>query len=199
MELLNLAIHFATEAHASQVRKGSRTPYILHPLEVGAILSSMTDDEEIIAVGVLHDVLEDTDTEESELEAQFGERIHRLVAAESEDKQSDLDSKLSWKSRKQATLDMLAKSSDPAIKMIALADKLSNLRAMRNDFSKIGDRLWERFNQQDPLEHAWYYRSFLGLTSELSETLAWQEYGQLVDQVFGGYSDYYSSYPSPIV
>ncbi len=185
MELLNLAIHFATEAHATQVRKGSRTPYILHPLDVAAILSSMTEDEEIIAAGVLHDVLEDTDVEASELEAQFGTRVFRLVAAESEDKQSDLDSRLTWKSRKQTTLDMLAKSSDPAIKMIALADKLSNLRAIRNDFAKIGDRLWERFNQHDPREHAWYYRSFLNLTSELSETTAWQEYKQLLELVFG--------------
>ena len=61
MNLLEEAIIYATVLHQGVRRKNSDIPYILHPLEVAQILSTMTDDQEIIAAGVLHDVVEDTD------------------------------------------------------------------------------------------------------------------------------------------
>ena len=60
-ELINQAIVFATNAHDGQYRKFSAIPYIMHPMEVAAIIASMTPDEHIIAAGLLHDVVEDTD------------------------------------------------------------------------------------------------------------------------------------------
>ena len=53
--MINKAIEFATRAHAGQFRKGTRRPYIVHPIEVGDIVSTMTQDEEIISAAVLHD------------------------------------------------------------------------------------------------------------------------------------------------
>ena len=46
--MINKAIEFATRAHAGQFRKGTRRPYIVHPIEVGDIVSTMTQDEEIM-------------------------------------------------------------------------------------------------------------------------------------------------------
>ena len=57
--MINKAIEFATRAHAGQFRKGTRRPYIVHPIEVGDIVSTMTQDEEIISAAVLHDTIED--------------------------------------------------------------------------------------------------------------------------------------------
>ena len=58
--VLDKAIGFAARAHAGQVRKGTSTPYILHPLEAAAICATVTDDLEVLAAAVLHDVVEDT-------------------------------------------------------------------------------------------------------------------------------------------
>jgi len=65
--LVNQAIAFATRAHEGQVRKGTTRPFILHPLEVGEIVATMTDDEEIISAAILHDTIEDCEniTEET--------------------------------------------------------------------------------------------------------------------------------------
>ena len=57
--MINKAIEFATRAHAGQFRKGTSRPYIVHPIEVGDIVSTMTKDEEIISAAVLHDTIED--------------------------------------------------------------------------------------------------------------------------------------------
>ena len=58
--LLSEAIAFAAEAHKGQVRKGTKTPYIIHPMEAAAIAATMTDNHSVIAAAILHDVLEDT-------------------------------------------------------------------------------------------------------------------------------------------
>ena len=61
MDILDKAIVFATKAHSGSFRKGTTTPYIVHPMEASAIVATMTDDKIILAAAVLHDVVEDTD------------------------------------------------------------------------------------------------------------------------------------------
>ena len=85
--MINKAIEFATKAHQGQMRKGTKRPYIVHPMEVGDILSSMTRDEEIISAAVLHDTIEDCEgVSERILAQEFSERVAYMVARESEDK-----------------------------------------------------------------------------------------------------------------
>ena len=55
--MLNKAIQFAANAHAGQLRKGTRLPYILHPMEAAVIVSSMTQDLELISAALLHDTI----------------------------------------------------------------------------------------------------------------------------------------------
>lgn len=98
-------------------------PYIVHPIEAAAIVSAMTDDEEVIAAAVLHDVIEDTDATEDDLYARFGRRIAELVLNESEDKRRTLPAALTWKTRKQETITFLETEADRDAKMLALADQ----------------------------------------------------------------------------
>ena len=182
--ILDKAIVFAVQAHSGMVRKGTKTPYILHPLEAAAIVATMTDDEEVIAAAVLHDVLEDTPATVNQLIEEFGKRVAAFVSAESENKREDRPATETWKLRKQETIDALYNEKQLTVKMIAIGDKLSNVRAMYRDYQAIGDRLWDRFNQKDKSEHGWYYRSIADATMELSEYPAWQEYERLVSLLF---------------
>ena len=183
MELFDKAITFAVKAHSGDYRKGTQTPYIVHPIEAAAIVATMTNDENVLAGAVLHDVVEDTDYTVDDIRNEFGEEVAKLVASESEDKRRDRPAEATWKIRKQETLEHL-KGATIETKMITLGDKLSNIRAIYRDYSTIGDRLWERFNQKDKAEHAWYYKGIAECLKELSDTFAYQEYIELVNKVF---------------
>lgn len=75
MNMLEEAIIYATVLHQGKVRKFTGIPYILHPMEVAQILSTMTNDQEIITAGILHDIVEDTDGTLAEIEKRFGKRV----------------------------------------------------------------------------------------------------------------------------
>ena len=112
------------------------------------IVASLTEDEDVLAAAVLHDVVEDAGVKEAELREAFGDRVADLVMAESEDKMRDIPSEASWEARKKATIDHLAGLEKDAL-LICLGDKLANIREMSRDYAVLGDRLWERFNQKD--------------------------------------------------
>lgn len=184
MTITEKAIMFAAKAHAGTTRKGKDRPYILHPLEVMTIVAGLTDDAEVIAAAVLHDTVEDTDVTTRDIRQSFGERVERLVMAESEDKMKDLPPEASWELRKQATIDHL-ETLDRDEKLICLGDKLANIREMSRDHAQIGDELWERFNQKDKRKHAWYYRSICDvLELEFGDIREIREYRELWSGVF---------------
>ena len=185
MTKIDRAIRFAVFAHAGTNRKGKERPYILHPIETMTIVAGLTDDEDVIAAAVLHDTVEDTDVTEEEIKREFGPRVAALVMAESEDKMKDLPSEASWKMRKEATIDHLG-TLDRDAKLICLGDKLANIREMSRDYAELGDKLWERFNQKDKKEHAWYYRSVCDvLELEFGDICEIKEYRSLLKRVFG--------------
>lgn len=177
MNLLEEAIIYATILHQGKWRKGRETPYILHPLEVAHIISTLTDDMEIIAAGVLHDVVEDTDGTLAEIEARFGPRVARLVSSETENKYPGEDKGISWKKRKAESLLVLKKSRDIGVKMLWLADKLSNLRSLTASYGEKGEACWDAFNQKDPELHRWYYRTVAEyIEYDLNRTGAYKEF-----------------------
>ena len=184
MTMIEKAVLFATKAHEGTTRKGKERPYILHPLEVMTIVAGLTEDEEVISAAVLHDTVEDTDVTPRDIRQSFGERVERLVMAESEDKMKDLPPEASWELRKQATIDHL-ETLDRDEKLICLGDKLANIREMSRDHAQIGDKLWERFNQKDKRKHAWYYRSICDvLELEFGDIREIREYRELWSGVF---------------
>lgn len=191
-KIVERALQYAADAHAGAFRKGTHLPYIIHPIEVAMIVQhsfsldarNLRDDEIfVIAAAALHDVVEDTPHTIEDIRAAFGDRIAGLVASESEDKREGMRAEDSWKIRKKEFLEHLAGASTDS-KLIALADKLSNLRALAKDYARQGDTLWQRFNQKDPKEHEWYYGSVLREVQELDGLQCYHEYEHLLDQVF---------------
>ena len=182
--MLNEAIIFATNAHAGVNRKGKTRLYILHPIEAMLIVASLTEDKEVLAAAVLHDVVEDTDVGEMAIRDAFGDRVADLVMAESEDKMKDIPADSSWEARKQATINHLSSLDRDAL-LICLGDKLANIREMSRDYAVLGDGLWERFNQKDKAKHAWYYSSvYQILAKALGEVPPIREYRAMLKEVF---------------
>ena len=178
--MIDRALAFATKAHEGQVRKGTSRPFIQHPMEVGKIVASMTEDEEVISAAILHDAIEDCDgvTEEILCE-QFTPRVASLVAQESEDKSK------TWMERKSATIAHL-KVAPREIQMIGLADKLSNMRDIDRDYPACGEELWNRFRMKDKQVIGWYYKSIReSLKDAMAGTEAYREYCELVIKNFG--------------
>ena len=185
MELVSEAIAFAVTAHDGMRRRKSESPYILHPMEVGVIIGTMTDDQEVIAAGVLHDVVEDAGVTIEEIGARFGNRVMELVASETENKREDLPPEETWRIRKEESLEKLRTADAIEVKILWLGDKLSNIRAIYRDFCIEGDAVWEKFHQSDINVQAWYYRSIMKYTECLSNSHAWIEYKTLVEEIFG--------------
>lgn len=181
--LLDRAITFAVKAHQGMERKGKGFPYIVHPMEAVCIVATMTNDQELLAAAALHDVIEDTDTTADDLKKEFGERVAILVEAESDDKTGGSKAE-TWHQRKQDTLDRL-RNADLDIKIVALGDKLSNMRAIAHDYAVLGDELWNRFTVKDPAEHAWRYHALAEALNDLSDTDAYKEFHTLVNKTFG--------------
>ncbi len=181
MNDLFAAIEFAVRAHAGQCRKGTSVPYIVHPLAVGRILAEAGCVQEIVIAGFLHDTVEDTSVTLDEIRAEFSARVAELVAAVTES-----DRSAAWKVRKQETLDKLQVAADDVL-VLALADKIDNMRSIRTYFQREGEQMWERFNRPRK-DQAWYFRS-LGSCFQVRihqrqvlELL--QKYIRLVDEVF---------------
>ena len=166
--LIHKAIEFAAVRHMGQSRKGTNLPYIVHPMEVMHILTKNGCDDTVVAAGILHDTLEDTDTTYEELLRNFGKNVADIVASQSEDKSK------SWKERKQTTIHRLPRESFES-RLVCCADKLSNLKSMLYDYARIGDELWARFNA-DKDSIRWYYA---GIKDALAALQNYEMYGQL--------------------
>ena len=185
MELVSEAVAFAVKAHDGMRRKKSDLPYILHPMEAAVIVGTMTKDQNVIAAAALHDVVEDAGVMLEEIKEKFGKRVWELVASETEDKRADLPPSDTWRIRKEESLAELEKTEDIDVLRVWLGDKLANMRSIYRDWKVEGDAMWQRFNQKNVSEQAWYYRSIITLTKRLSDTSAWLEYKTLTELVFG--------------
>lgn len=185
-DLLDRAIVFAVRAHSGTERRGKGYPYIVHPMEAVEIVATMTADQELLAAAALHDTVEDTDVTVEQISEEFGDRIADLVAAETDimPSQAADDEASTWHARKRAAIDRLAGASRDA-KIVALGDKLSNMRAIARDYAVEGDDFWNLFHVKDPASHAWHYQGLLESLRELEGSPAFNEFETLVKQVFG--------------
>ena len=154
MDKVFQAIELAARAHRGQVRKGSGVPYLIHPLNVAKLLIQEGCEEEVVVAGLMHDTVEDTDMELADIEAEFGPRVAAMVAGASEP-----DRRASWEERKQHTI-VSAAGAPEEVLWIICADKLDNIRSLREDLQHTGPALWTRFNRPQPAQ-AWYYRTLL--------------------------------------
>jgi (p)ppGpp synthase/HD superfamily hydrolase len=177
------AIELTARAHHGQVRKGTEIPYLVHPLAVAGILITAGCSEPLVIAGLLHDTLEDTPLTAEEIQSRFGRHVADLVEGLSEP-----DKSLPWEKRKAHTLEHLTHRATEEMLLISLADKLDNIRSLRDGLSTVGIDVWRRFNR--PREkQAGYYGGLAAvfskrLTAEPGRTLA-QDFAAEVDRVFG--------------
>jgi GTP pyrophosphokinase len=130
-DLLRHAYIFAANRHQGQVRRSGEA-YFNHPLTVAWILAEMELDEVAIATGLLHDLLEDTETTAEELELEFGPDVTRLVEALT--KLSDFESSFSSREATEAENFrrlLLASMDDVRVILVKLADRLHNMRTLK--------------------------------------------------------------------
>ena len=183
--LVDAAIRFAIDAHAGTERRGKGFPYVLHVLEAASIVATMSPDPELLAAAVLHDTVEDTYVTLEQIRAQFGARVAALVEAETDRLFAVEDESKTWRARKQAAIDRIAAAPRDA-KMVALGDKLSNMRAIAMDYRRQGDALWTLFHAPGGrADHAWHYYGLAASLAELEGTDAYREFKSLVEEVFG--------------
>jgi (p)ppGpp synthase/HD superfamily hydrolase len=151
------ALAWAAEQHRGQRRAVDRAPFILHPLEVAALLSGGSYDDEVIAAGLLHDVIEDTSAGRAEVEARFGERVARIVAVLSEDPAIE-----GYRARKAALRAQVAAAGDRDAHAVYAADKVVKARELRSDAARAALAA-ERGHLRERMEH--YEQSLLMLES----------------------------------
>ncbi len=116
---------FADERHAGQQRAADGAPFILHPLEVATLLHEQGYPDYVVAAGVLHDVIEDTDTDPAELELRFGPEVAALVTSLSDDPSIHDDA------RRKAALRRQIEGAGAEAAAIFAADKVSKVRELR--------------------------------------------------------------------
>jgi (p)ppGpp synthase/HD superfamily hydrolase len=175
------ALAYAAELHRAQERKGSGIPYVGHLLSVASLVIEGGGTEDQAIAGLLHDAVEDQGGAPTlaVIRERFGDDVARIV-----EECSDTDEvpKPPWKPRKQQYIDHLAYASKETI-LVSLADKLDNARAILRDYRTDGSALWDRFSQNDPKEHLWYYRSLLNIYQRADDTWLVGELERLLDEL----------------
>lgn len=183
---LDKAISFAVKAHSGVERRGKAFPYIVHPMEAMAIVATYTNDQEMLAAAALHDVVEDTEYTEDDIRKEFGDRVAKLVASESDIVVGNKSESESWVERKKFAIDRL-KKLDRDGKIVAIGDKLSNARAMLQDYESMGEELWNKFHVTDPKLHKWHYEGLRDSLDELKGSFAYEEFSEIINKLFAKY------------
>lgn len=162
------ALHYASELHARQARKGTQIPYISHLMSVSALVMEAGGSETAAIGALLHDAAEDQGGEDTlrSIREKFGAEVEEIVRHCSDDIVAEGEQKRPWRERKEqyiARLNATDASADALL--VSLGDKLHNCTAIVNDVMLLGDSVWGRFNAS-PTEIAWYYREIARIAEE---------------------------------
>jgi GTP pyrophosphokinase len=184
-ERFQIALAYASQAHASHCRKGTTIPYISHPLAVASIVLEHGGDEDEVISAMLHDVVEDAGGEWrlDDIRAKFGDRVAEIVEACSDaygDQAAGIP-KGPWKERKEHHLERL-QGAGPSVALVTAADKLHNMYALIRDYNSIGEQLWSRFNA-GPKDIIWYYRAVAQVLAELHASALIEELKRAVAEL----------------
>jgi (p)ppGpp synthase/HD superfamily hydrolase len=164
------ALSWVVELQGKEGRKGSGVPYLAHTLSVVSIVLAYGGSEEQATAAALHDVAEDSGglAALKRIEMDFGLSVANLVEKLSDSLTESKDKKKPWWDRKVAYINKV-KSEDVEVALISAADKLDNIRSIRADYRRIGQKIWEIFNKDSGRDgQLWYYGK---LTQFLKEIL----------------------------
>lgn len=173
----NDALQYAAELHADQVRKGpDGVPYIAHLIGVTSIVLEHGGSETQAIAALLHDAIEDQPRDgrtEREIAKRFGKPVLDIVLACTDNVPGSTDrSAATWKDRKEYYLRHLADASEEA-RLVSLADKVYNARAILKDLRHSGDKMWDRFKVSKE-ETLWYYKSLVEAFLSIESLPSWQ-------------------------
>jgi (p)ppGpp synthase/HD superfamily hydrolase len=172
------ALSYAAELHSAQTRKASEVPYVGHLLSVAGLVIEADGTETEAIAALLHDAAEDQggDATLAEIEKRFGKDVATIV-----DECSDtvVTPKPPWEERKRNYIAHLHEASDSTIR-VSMADKLDNARAILRDLRVHGPHVWERFTNNDPHKHLWYYRSLLEVYQSRSDSWIVDELARVI-------------------
>lgn len=159
---INLALKVASKAHRNQTRKGTDIPYISHPVAAAMIVSEYTTDESTVVACILHDILEDVEPavySEADMRNDFGDDIVEIVKGVSEDKTAGEPEK-PWIERKRGYLAHLDSIENEKPLIVSTADKIHNLTDILEEYDRVGDSIWQKFNASKD-DELWFYDEFL--------------------------------------
>lgn len=160
-ERLDKAIRIAARSHAQQGqhRKGSDTPYIIHPFGTMLIASQATDDEDTLIACLLHDVIEDVHPEiysKVDMSRDFGDKVLGIVMDVTKD-----DTMTDWHESAQAYLHhLINEASDEAV-IVSTSDKIHNITSIITDYKVKGNELWQIFSTKSADDQLWFYEAVL--------------------------------------
>lgn len=173
------ALEIATYAHVGQRRKGSRAPYIVHPIEVAQYLAESGASSDAIIAGLLHDVLEDVPPSryaEFDMRHDFGDHITEIVKTVSKPEHSAGD----WRYRNDIYIGQIATTQLIEAVEVCAADKLSNINATLSDYRYHGDDLWSRFNAGKEEQQWWYQAVYDVCYERIPQNSLMQKLGEKV-------------------
>lgn len=159
------AVEFAYKAHKGQMRRFARVPFITHPLSVAKLLAEHGCSNEVVTAAILHDAVEDTSTTLPKIRKKFGQKVATIVEGVTE-----IDMSYSWEKRKKHLLESLKKAPLEVL-MVAIADKIDNLRSMENyiRYSKNVSEMWSYMHSPKERQK-WYFNSLLKIFASRLKT-----------------------------
>ncbi|HLL23968.1 MAG TPA: HD domain-containing protein [Kofleriaceae bacterium] len=183
------ALSYAATLHATQLRKGTRTPYVSHLLAVAALAIEYGANEDEAIAALLHDSIEDQGGPEvrRRITALFGPLVADIVEGCTD---TDVMPKPPWRERKERYIAHVTHTS-PSVRLVSMCDKLHNARALIMDLRGKRADLWSRFSAGRD-ETCWYYRQLVNAfrtalagdpPSSLRMTELLEELAQTVDSL----------------
>jgi (p)ppGpp synthase/HD superfamily hydrolase len=174
------ALVYATELHATQVRKGSGVPYISHLLGVASIALEYGANEDEAIAALLHDAIEDQggETTKAEIHRQFGEVVTAIVEGCTD---TQTTPKPPWRQRKEAYIAHIPTASS-SVRLVSCADKLYNARTILKDYRLMGEELWGRF-KGGKAGTLWYYRALVNAFRQTGTSAMVEELDRVVSEL----------------
>jgi guanosine-3',5'-bis(diphosphate) 3'-pyrophosphohydrolase len=176
--LVENAIRLASYWHKGQMRKGGEFNYFTHLSAVAAILAQAGFEEEIVAAGYCHDLLEDTKCSKEEIKRACGQTVLDIVETVTEEDDDD-HSQTGWEKRKRKYIEEIKAATWPT-KAVATADKIHNLQTLMAALDEYGLGYFDYFHV-GPEKKLWFEDHFCMMLHDNWEHSLVEEYNQLVD------------------
>ncbi len=161
-ERFNDALVYAHNLHREQPRKGRDIPYIGHLLGVASLVLEAGGDEDMAIAALLHDAVEDQGglPRLHEIERKFGSRVALIVQGCTDSDAINPEEKLPWCDRKLKYIAHVEQEANGEVRLVSVADKVHNARAVLLDHYEDGDAVFQRFTSGKN-GTLWYYRALV--------------------------------------